>query len=143
MKKQIIKLCSSCNKMENTRKHRNICRKCESKRKKEWRGRNKERERTRKKILKHKSRQASGSFNKKNLSAKFYYWGNKCWICGCNKNVTIDHVKPISKGGSNWVANLRPACSKCNTTKSNKWPDKKGIRAKIYTILRKVIRLTT
>jgi len=34
----------------------------------------------------------------------------------------IDHVKPISKGGSNWPANLRPACEPCNLRKSDQWP---------------------
>lgn len=33
--------------------------------------------------------------------------------------MTIDHVIPKSKGGSNKINNLRPACYKCNTKKSN------------------------
>jgi 5-methylcytosine-specific restriction endonuclease McrA len=30
----------------------------------------------------------------------------------------IDHVIPVSKGGTGWPANLRPACGRCNLAKS-------------------------
>lgn len=32
----------------------------------------------------------------------------------------IDHVIPLSKGGKHCLANLRPACAKCNLSKHNK-----------------------
>ena len=44
-----------------------------------------------------------------------------CWMCGAEAT-EIDHVKPLSAGGSNWPANLRPACHPCNRAKSNHWP---------------------
>ncbi|NAE18264.1 hypothetical protein GUJ16_13385 [Enterococcus hirae] len=34
----------------------------------------------------------------------------------------IDHVKPLSRGGSAWPANLRPACRTCNSKKRARWP---------------------
>ncbi len=34
----------------------------------------------------------------------------------------VDHVKPIAKGGWHALANLRPACFRCNNQKSDKWP---------------------
>jgi 5-methylcytosine-specific restriction endonuclease McrA len=34
----------------------------------------------------------------------------------------VDHVKPITKGGSHMPANLRPICGPCNSLKHNTWP---------------------
>lgn len=59
------------------------------------------------------------------IRQKFTYWGNRCWICG-KPAQTIDHVKPISKGGPHILANLRPACLTCNIRKNAKWPFQKG-----------------
>jgi 5-methylcytosine-specific restriction endonuclease McrA len=56
------------------------------------------------------------------LWAKFAYWGNRCWMCGTTEDLTIDHVKPLSKGGLHILANIRPACSRCNTRKRARWP---------------------
>lgn len=47
----------------------------------------------------------------------------RCQYCGTTvneKNATLDHVIPVSKGGkSNWT-NLTTACKPCNYSKSNK-----------------------
>lgn len=43
-----------------------------------------------------------------------------CYICGSNIGLTIDHVIPISKGGSNDKSNLRLACEYCNSFKADK-----------------------
>lgn len=54
---------------------------------------------------------------------KVAYWGWKCWICRQPLGkYHQDHVKPISKGGTHCLANLRPACASCNTSKGNTWP---------------------
>ena len=45
----------------------------------------------------------------------------RCGICGrpvAFKNMTIDHIVPLSKGGTNDFENLQPACSLCNMVKS-------------------------
>ena len=47
----------------------------------------------------------------------------KCFYCGIelnNKNFAIDHVYPISRGGTNQLSNLVPSCNYCNSRKSNK-----------------------
>lgn len=55
------------------------------------------------------------------LAARWAMWGGKCWMCGTFATAT-DHVKPLCKGGSNWPANLRPACKPCNSRKGRRWP---------------------
>ena len=37
--------------------------------------------------------------------------------------MTIDHIKPKSKGGSYDIENLDPMCSYCNSKKSNKYEE--------------------
>lgn len=55
------------------------------------------------------------------LRQKFAYWGNRCWMCG-GEATEPDHVKPLSKGGIHCLANIRPACKSCNSSKCNRWP---------------------
>ncbi len=64
-------------------------------------------------------------FTAKQLAQRFDYYGNSCYLKldGCTGGADhVDHVKPISKGGPNMLANLRPACRHCNVRKGNKWP---------------------
>ncbi|MDP9145044.1 MAG: HNH endonuclease [Actinomycetota bacterium] len=60
-------------------------------------------------------------FTQEQLAQRLAYYGNRCWICG-NAADTLDHVKPIAKGGPNMLANLRPACKSCNSGKCDRWP---------------------
>ena len=44
----------------------------------------------------------------------------KCFYCGkklCQKTAVLEHKIPISKGGSNTVANCTTACGSCNSSK--------------------------
>lgn len=59
---------------------------------------------------------AEGSFSLDNLSSRWSYYGGLCWMCHGVASVW-DHVIALSKGGSNWPANLRPACRTCNARK--------------------------
>lgn len=43
----------------------------------------------------------------------------KCVYCG-QLATTMDHIVPVSKGGSNDLSNLVPACSGCNASKGAK-----------------------
>lgn len=55
------------------------------------------------------------------LRAKCAYWGNRCWLCG-GPQQAIDHVKPLNKGGLHVLANQRPICRLCNSSKGDTWP---------------------
>ena len=46
---------------------------------------------------------------------------NRCAYCGQkSKNLTIDHVIPLSKGGGHVPENIVPACVTCNSAKKDK-----------------------
>jgi len=50
-------------------------------------------------------------------------WDNRCAYCNQppidDKSLTIDHVRPKSKGGTNITRNCIPACRKCNHAKGS------------------------
>ncbi len=43
----------------------------------------------------------------------------KCKQCGTNDDLTLDHIKPRSAGGSHDEDNLQTLCRKCNSSKNN------------------------
>ncbi|WP_104091813.1 HNH endonuclease signature motif containing protein [Arthrobacter sp. GMC3] len=55
-------------------------------------------------------------------TARFSLWGGRCWMCGIEGATQNDHVKPIVKGGSHCLSNLRPICRSCNASKGGRWP---------------------
>lgn len=70
-----------------------------------------------------RKRNAKGSCTSEQWRQKCGYHGWGCIYCGkalTPKSVTIEHRKPLSKGGSNWPANLGPCCRACNQSKNNK-----------------------
>lgn len=67
---------------------------------------------------------ASAPYTASDLREKFEYHAGRCWICGkaLLPGFHWDHVKPLNRGGSDMLANLRPACGPCNVVKSDRWP---------------------
>ncbi len=61
---------------------------------------------------------------------KTRWWQQKtstgtCWYCGEKvgfKNLTMDHIIPLSRGGRSTKDNLVPCCRRCNTRKKNALP---------------------
>lgn len=54
--------------------------------------------------------------------------GHKCVYCGSKDDLTIDHVIPLSRGGSKNQLNCVTACYFCNITKGDKTPAEAGLR---------------
>jgi hypothetical protein len=46
--------------------------------------------------------------------------GHACVYCGSRRDLTIDHVVPVSKGGRHIDSNLVACCSDCNTSKGDR-----------------------
>ena len=59
----------------------------------------------------------AGKINIDLWQAKLKRLGNRCLWCNTTKNIEIDHIKPISKGGTNHIHNLQPLCRSCNSKK--------------------------
>lgn len=61
---------------------------------------------------------AAGTCTAEQLQARIAFYGGLCWVPGCRKPYeAVDHVIALSKGGSNWAANLRPICKHHNSQK--------------------------
>lgn len=43
--------------------------------------------------------------------------GGICVLCGGNENLSVDHIRPVKKGGSNEPENLQTLCVPCNSSK--------------------------
>jgi 5-methylcytosine-specific restriction endonuclease McrA len=43
-----------------------------------------------------------------------------CAYCGATENITVDHIVPISRGGTHEAENMAPACQRCNCSKGSK-----------------------
>ena len=65
-------------------------------------------------------RKAAGNATAAEIQARFDYHGNRCYYCGCDGKMTIEHRIPLSRGGTHWPANIVPACQSCNYSKGTK-----------------------
>lgn len=70
-------------------------------------------------LKKHKG--VSGRFGAEDLIAKFDAQSRRC-LCGADLliNWTIDHIVPISRGGTHWPDNIQLLCSFCNNSKHSR-----------------------
>jgi len=51
-------------------------------------------------------------------------WNYKCAYCGSKKELTIDHVIPRCKGGTDFSKNVVCCCNSCNQSKGHEpWED--------------------
>lgn len=65
-------------------------------------------------------RGAEGSLTAEVMNKVFAIYGKICLKCGSDKSIEIDHVVPLSLGGSNLFENLQPLCKSCNSAKGGR-----------------------
>jgi 5-methylcytosine-specific restriction endonuclease McrA len=51
---------------------------------------------------------------------KFARLGNVCVYCRQSKKLTVDHIIPLARGGTDNIENIVPACRSCNSRKNTK-----------------------
>jgi 5-methylcytosine-specific restriction endonuclease McrA len=91
-------------------------------RNREWRKSNPEKWKAANRLNRHR-RRALGRINSSEWIAKVMMLGNRCQCCNRTEpdvKITIDHIVPVSKGGTNHIDNIQPLCMKCNQLKSTK-----------------------
>lgn len=106
------KVCSCGVVVENLSK--DLCKKC--------RQRIHRRNKSKKRRKKYKLRQYN-KHRQRILAELIIEYGQKCFYCAkdlLTEEITLDHIIPISRGGSHKKENLRISCKACNLKKDNK-----------------------
>ena len=62
---------------------------------------------------------AEGSHTSDEIKELIRRQKGKCAYCSksIRNGYHVDHVKPLARGGSNWITNIAVACARCNTSK--------------------------
>jgi len=59
--------------------------------------------------------------------------GSQCVYCEATENLVVDHMVPISQGGTDDIDNLALSCRECNSGKAGRTPDQAGYKVRIKT----------
>ncbi len=88
----------------------------------EWQKNNPDKHRAHRKATDSKRRAVIGSFTVGEWENLKKQYGYRCPCCGKEgeKALTIDHIIPLSKGGSNYIENIQPLCMPCNAKKASR-----------------------
>lgn len=77
-------------------------------------------------VYREKKKNAEGAYTGKDIEGIYKLQGGLCYYClaeikydGNKKTFQADHMKPLSKGGTNWPDNIALCCIKCNSKKKN------------------------
>lgn len=60
---------------------------------------------------------AEGSFASEEWLALLLAYAHRCAYCGAEGLLHADHRIPLSRGGTNYISNILPACPPCNQRK--------------------------
>lgn len=92
----------------------------------DWRKRNPDKVIVQFKVRQARKRSAEGNHSPSDIQLLLQDQDNRCAYCGISisleikGDVHIDHIQPLSRGGSNWPENLAATCSYCNLSKKDK-----------------------
>ncbi len=65
-------------------------------------------------------RNLDGSFTFQEWEFLCAKYDNKCLWCNKEKELSVDHIIPIIKGGSGYIGNIQPLCRSCNSKKGKR-----------------------
>lgn len=110
---------------EKSRQWREVNAESQKEKARQWKRNNKERHRaiqhTARRRYRARKRGAGGSHTTAEWEALVKYYEGRCLCCGRDDvKLTIDHIVPVSKGGSNNIDNIQPLCFSCNASKQAK-----------------------
>jgi len=71
---------------------------------------------------------SGGAFTREQWVALCRSYRFRCLCCGKRKKLTVDHVVPVSRGGTSFISNIQPLCDTCNKAKSSKTLDFRKLR---------------
>ena len=97
-------------------------------RRRDWYQRTIEERRMCGRIIAHKRRtliKTAGNFTKEDIENLLIRQECRCAAChkSLRRGYEIDHVLPVSRGGSNTVDNLQLLCERCNRSKADMMPE--------------------
>ena len=70
---------------------------------------------------------AIGSFGLKEWTDLISQFDDHCVCCWDTVKLTMDHVVPVSMGGTNCISNIQPLCKTCNSRKRTETVDYRPI----------------
>ena len=85
---------------------------------KEWRNNNPEK--TRLQNLRYRTSKAKNGVYKISKKYLLNLYSSSCYVCGSKSDIEVDHIIPISRGGTHSEGNLQPLCRSCNASKGAK-----------------------
>ncbi len=83
-----------------------------------------------------RKKEAQGNISQAEWASIKELYGNACLSCGKTESeitLTMDHVIPLSIGGSNGKENIQPLCGSCNSKKRTKHIDYRPVFAERAT----------
>lgn len=75
-----------------------------------------------------RQRKAEGTFGIEDIERILRLQDERCFYCNEESPMTVDHVVPLVRGGSNWPTNIVMACHPCNASKGDKLVEEWGGR---------------
>lgn len=91
-----------------------------------------------KRLDKARRRGAPGKYTQAQWDMLCIWFDNQCLRCGARCQLTADHVLPVTKSGTNDIANIQPLCGSCNSRKGTHYIDYRD-----SDLLRAFIEFTT
>jgi 5-methylcytosine-specific restriction endonuclease McrA len=88
----------------------------------EWKERHAEPKRESVKVPHNRAKDARSAVSPSLRLRIFARDGHKCQQCGAKPPLELDHIMPVSKGGSAEESNLQALCVKCNRAKRDSVP---------------------